>query len=158
MYGSANAMYSNTQACLGRVCVLVLPAASSPSISNLISLDPKILFIILDIDPPIVPNMEALFCHRSSMRHSAVTCICKTRWVSEFRGVTRRVGLGWRVDRVCRRRRDANVVSRVKQVNHAIGKSRFIVWRLGNFRRLKGRVGVIDEPEEARGFGVWLGV
>ena len=34
--------------------VLVLPAASKPSINNLISLDPKILFIILDIDAPIV--------------------------------------------------------------------------------------------------------
>ena len=157
MYGSANAVYTDTQACLGKVYVLVLPAASSPSINSLISLDPKILFIILDIDPPIVPNMKALFCHQSSMRHSAVTCICKTRWVSKFRGVTRGAGLGWRVDRVCRRR-DANVVLMVEQVNHAIRKSRFIVWRLGEFSKVEGRVRVIDEPEEARGFGVWLGV
>lgn len=34
--------------------VLVLPAASSPSINSRISLDPKILFIILDICPPMV--------------------------------------------------------------------------------------------------------
>jgi hypothetical protein len=79
MYGSANAVYTNTEACPGRVYVLVLPAASSPSINNLISLDPKILFIILDIDPPIVPNMEAVFCYQSGMRHSAVICICRFR-------------------------------------------------------------------------------
>lgn len=34
--------------------LLVLPAASSPSISNRISLDPKTLAIILEIPPPIV--------------------------------------------------------------------------------------------------------
>jgi hypothetical protein len=40
----------------------------------------------------------------------------------------------------------------VEQVNHAIRKSRFIVWRLGEFSKVEGRVRVIDEPEEARGF------
>lgn len=40
----------------------------------------------------------------------------------------------------------------VEQVNHTIGKIRSIVWRPGNFRKLKGKVRVIDEPEEARGF------
>ena len=33
--------------------LLVLPAASSPSISSRISFDPKILFIIFEMDPPI---------------------------------------------------------------------------------------------------------
>jgi hypothetical protein len=35
-------------------CVLVFPAASRPNIKSRISLDPKILFIILDIDAPIL--------------------------------------------------------------------------------------------------------
>jgi hypothetical protein len=34
--------------------VLVFPAASRPSIKSRISLDPKILFIIFDIDAPIL--------------------------------------------------------------------------------------------------------
>lgn len=34
--------------------VLVFPAASRPSINSRISLDPKILAIILDIEPPIL--------------------------------------------------------------------------------------------------------
>ena len=34
--------------------VLVLPAASSPSMSKRISLDPKILPIILDMEPPMM--------------------------------------------------------------------------------------------------------
>lgn len=33
--------------------ILVLPAASSPSINRRISLDPKILFIIFEMEPPI---------------------------------------------------------------------------------------------------------
>lgn len=37
--------------------VLVFPAASRPSMSRRISLDPKILFIILDIWPPIVSDV-----------------------------------------------------------------------------------------------------
>ena len=36
------------------------------------------------------------------------------------------------------RRRDANVVLIVEQVNHTIGKSRFTVWRLGEFSKVKG--------------------
>lgn len=39
--------------CLG--LILVLPAASSPSINSRISFDPKILFIIFEIEPPIAP-------------------------------------------------------------------------------------------------------
>ena len=35
--------------------ILVLPAASSPSISNRISFDPKILAIIFEIEPPMAP-------------------------------------------------------------------------------------------------------
>ena len=35
--------------------ILVLPAASSPSISSRISLDPKILFIIFEMEPPMAP-------------------------------------------------------------------------------------------------------
>jgi hypothetical protein len=38
----------------GGVYALVLPAASSPSMRSLISLDPKILFIIFDIDAPMM--------------------------------------------------------------------------------------------------------
>jgi tRNA threonylcarbamoyladenosine modification (KEOPS) complex Pcc1 subunit len=38
--------------------VLVFPAASRPSIRSRISLDPKILFIILDIDAPIVSGLR----------------------------------------------------------------------------------------------------
>jgi hypothetical protein len=38
--------------------VLVLPAASRPSINSRISFDPKILFIIFDIEPPIVTPGE----------------------------------------------------------------------------------------------------
>jgi hypothetical protein len=34
--------------------VLVFPAASKPSINRRISFDPKTLFIIFDIDPPIL--------------------------------------------------------------------------------------------------------
>ncbi len=34
--------------------VLVLPAASSPSMSNRISFDPKILLMILEMFPPIL--------------------------------------------------------------------------------------------------------
>ena len=132
MYGSANAVYTNTEVCPGIVYVLVLPAASSPSINNLISLDPKILFIILDIDPPIVPNMEAVFCcqsSRSTLQRLVYVSFGGLEWA----------GLGWRVDRVCRRRRDANVVLTVEQVNHAIGKSRSIVWRLGEFSKFEGK-------------------
>jgi hypothetical protein len=45
--------------------VLVLPAASKPNMSRRISLDPKILFIILEIEPPILslaydPPVDAL--------------------------------------------------------------------------------------------------
>jgi hypothetical protein len=39
---------------ISRAHVLVLPAASRPSIRSRISLDPKILFIIFDIEAPIV--------------------------------------------------------------------------------------------------------
>lgn len=47
----------------GEGYVLVLPAASSPSIRSLISLDPKILFIIFDIDAPIV-SVQCGICGR----------------------------------------------------------------------------------------------
>ena len=80
-----------------------------------------------------------------------MTCICKFRELEW-------AGLGWRVDRVYRRQRDPNVVLMVEQVNHAIGKSRSTVWRLGEFSKVEG---VINEPEEvhkACGFGVRLGV
>lgn len=44
---------------LSWLLLLVLPAASSPNISSLISLDPKILPIILDIWPPILKGWTA---------------------------------------------------------------------------------------------------
>ena len=44
--------------------ILVFPAASRPSISSRISLDPKILPIIFDIDPPI---LFVRHCIRSSL-------------------------------------------------------------------------------------------
>jgi len=43
--------------------VLVLPAASSPSISRRISLDPKILFIILDIEAPMAAVFPVEVCY-----------------------------------------------------------------------------------------------
>ena len=66
--------------------VLVFPAASSPSISRRISLDPKILFIILEIEAPIV---------------AACVAVCYVEMCSEpsSRGVERlgKSGvLGWR--------------------------------------------------------------
>lgn len=48
--------------------VLVFPAASRPSIKSRISLDPKILFIILDIEAPIL----LLLCYSGSMAVSIV--------------------------------------------------------------------------------------
>jgi hypothetical protein len=48
-------------------CVLVFPAASRPSIKSRISLDPKILFIIFDIEAPILSD-----CRYS---HSMAVCI-----------------------------------------------------------------------------------
>ena len=56
--------------------ILVLPAASKPSINNRISFDPKILFIIFEIEPPIAPavyDTPAEAIDRSSI---AVDVIC----------------------------------------------------------------------------------
>jgi len=36
-------------------------------------------------------------------------------------------------------RRDANVVLMVEQINHTIWKGRSIVWRLGEFSKVKGK-------------------
>lgn len=47
---------------LGRGYSLVLPAASRPSINRRISLLPKILAIIFDIEPPMVDLCVILLC------------------------------------------------------------------------------------------------
>jgi hypothetical protein len=43
-----------------RIHALVLPAASSPSISSRISFEPKIRFIIFDIWPPMMAIVEVV--------------------------------------------------------------------------------------------------
>jgi hypothetical protein len=43
--------------------ILVFPAASRPSISSRISLDPKILAIIFDIDAPILSVLRYLLSY-----------------------------------------------------------------------------------------------
>lgn len=56
--------------------ILVLPAASSPSMSRRISLDPKILFIILDIWPPIVSAVRiAVVSARGNYEPSSVCVV-----------------------------------------------------------------------------------
>jgi hypothetical protein len=47
------------------VCVLVFPAASRPNMRSRISLDPKILFIIFDIDAPIL----SICCYLTQLQY-----------------------------------------------------------------------------------------
>ena len=60
------------------VDVLVFPAASSPSISRRISLDPKILFIIFDIEAPIVPVCLAVRSEEGYYEPSS-PCVVRAR-------------------------------------------------------------------------------
>lgn len=46
--------------------ILVFPAASKPSISSLISLLPKILPIILEMEPPIVAVSVGVYAARAN--------------------------------------------------------------------------------------------
>lgn len=62
--------------------ILVLPAASSPSINNRISLDPKILFIIFEMEPPMAPVVygspaDAIFSSIVRVRR-AILCLLTT--------------------------------------------------------------------------------
>ena len=61
--------------------VLVLPAASRPSISNRISFDPKILAIIFDIEAPIVSSSLVLVNPQQAMIERGVLS-----WWSKARG------------------------------------------------------------------------
>jgi hypothetical protein len=58
--------------------VLVFPAASRPSIKSRISLDPKILFIIFDIEAPIVSDRR----YAVSIAVGGCVCVAVRSWRS----------------------------------------------------------------------------
>ena len=68
------------------VCILVFPAASKPSMSRRISLDPKIFPMIFDTCPPIL--VEVPVCKLSEFNRVDIQCSCGRidTMVSECRG------------------------------------------------------------------------
>lgn len=72
--------------------ILVFPAASRPSINSRISLDPKILAIILDIDAPILSNA----CY-AQLGSRPQVCLVKAVWAEVCTATSRgSAGGNWR--------------------------------------------------------------
>lgn len=79
---------------------LVFPAASSPSIKIRISLLPKIFPMALEIEPPILKDIQLIGAGReridvSQDEHLAALCLRNTRKLHWLCEVWRRLGASW---------------------------------------------------------------